>query len=52
MKKEELKVVYGGGIFSFTSTFFNAISRYITTVKSLGESVGSSIRRILTRSSC
>lgn len=51
MSKNELKTIYGGK-FSITVSFFNAISRYITTVKDLGETVGSSIRRILKRSYC
>ncbi len=51
MKREELKNIYGGS-FSLTTSFFNAISRYITTIKGLGETVGSSIRRILNRSYC
>ena len=51
MTDNELKAIYGGG-FSFTVTFFNAISRYIVTVKSLGETIGSSIRRIFKKSYC
>lgn len=51
MKTKELKQVYGGA-FSFTTTFFNSISRYITTVKSLGESIGSSIKRLIKRKYC
>ena len=51
MKDTELKKIYGG-LFSFTTTFFNSISRYITTVKGIGESIGSSIRRLLKRSYC
>lgn len=52
MKIDELKSVYGGAVFNFTSSFFNAISRYLVTVKNLGETVGSSIRRILKKSTC
>ena len=51
MSSNELKKVYGGG-FNLTVTFFNAISRYIVTIKGLGESVGSSIRRIFRKSYC
>lgn len=51
MKSNELKQIYGGS-FNFTVTFFNAISRYITTIKGLGETVGSSIKRILKRKYC
>ena len=51
MKDSELKNIYGGG-FNLTVTFFNAISRYIVTIKSLGETIGSSIRRIFKKSYC
>lgn len=51
MSNTELKEIYGGA-FNLTVTFFNAISRYIVTVKNLGETVGSSIRRILKKSHC
>ena len=51
MKVNELKRIYGGA-FNFTTTFFNSISRYITTVKSVAESIGSSIRRILSKRYC
>lgn len=51
MKDSELKNIYGG-LFNFTTTFFNSISRYITTVKGIGESIGSSIRRLIKRSYC
>ena len=51
MEEKELKSIYGG-LFTFTTTFFNSISRYITTVKGIGESIGSSIRRLLKRRYC
>ena len=51
MNKEDLKKVYGGG-FSLSVTFFNAISRYIVTIKGMGEAIGSSIRRIIKRKFC
>lgn len=51
MNNDQLRTIYGGG-FNLSVTFFNAISRYITTIKSVGESVGSSIRRILKKSYC
>lgn len=51
MKENELNQIIGGS-FSFTTTFFNSISRYITTVKGLGESIGSSIKRMLKRNYC
>lgn len=46
---EELKVVNGGGL---TSTMLNSVARLITTVLELGRTVGSSIRRIKTKSYC
>lgn len=51
MNDTELKKIYGGA-FNFTVTFFNAISRYIVTIKNLGETIGSSIRRLFKRSYC
>jgi len=51
MNASELKNIYGGA-FNFTTTFFNSISRYITTIKSVGESIGSSIRRIFSKRYC
>ena len=48
MTNTELKNVYGGG-FTFTTTFFNSFSRYIQTVKSIGEAIGSSIKKLLRR---
>ena len=51
MEETNLKNIYGGA-FSFTTTFFNSISRYITTIKSVGESIGSSIRRLLSKRYC
>ena len=51
MKNSELKEIYGGA-FSFTTTFFNSIARYITTIKGIGESIGSSIKRLIKRRYC
>lgn len=51
MSNNELKTIYGGAV-NLSVTFFNAISRYIVTIKSLGETIGSSIRRIFKRKYC
>lgn len=51
MNQNELSNVYGGA-FKITTTFFNAFSRYLTTLKSIGESAGSSLRRLLSKKSC
>ena len=48
MKIAELKNIYGGS-FNFTTTFFNSFSRYISTVRSIGEAIGSTIRKLLRR---
>ena len=41
-----------GGAFSLTSTAINALSRAVTTLLKLGQTLGSNIRRIATRSYC
>ncbi len=46
---EELIIVRGGGI---TSTFLNSFSRLMENIYKLGQSVGSSIRRITSKSYC
>jgi len=51
MRETELKTIYGGKI-SLSVSFFNAISRYIVTIKGLGETVGSSIKRVLKKNYC
>lgn len=50
MSNIELNKIHGG--FNVTVTFFNSVSRFITTVKNLGETVGSSIRRFFGRKYC
>ena len=44
MKKSELNEIHGGAV-NLSVTFFNSVSRFITTIKGLGETIGSSIRR-------
>lgn len=46
---EELIVVRGGGI---TSTFLNSLSRLMENIYKLGQSVGSSIRRVVSNKVC
>ncbi len=41
-----------GGAFTFSATYFNAISRFMTTIIKLGQLAGSSLRRAITRSYC
>ncbi len=43
LKKEEMYLVEGGAI---TSSFINAITKTATFIYNLGQSVGSSIRRL------
>jgi len=50
MSNKELNNIHGG--INLTVTFFNSVSRFITTVKNLGESVGSSIRRFFGKKYC
>lgn len=45
------KKIYGGG-FSLSSSFFNSISRYISTIKSIGQAAGSALRRLISGKSC
>ncbi len=49
LNEVELYEMKGGAI---TATFFNSIARLINTVLDLGRTVGSSIRRIVTRNYC
>lgn len=46
----ELYDVVGGA--TVTSTFINAASRFITTIFTLGQTVGSAIRRSIARKVC
>jgi len=49
LTNEELIVVRGGSI---TATLLNSVSRLMGTIYELGQSVGSSIRRIRSKSYC
>jgi len=49
LKNEELILIKGGGI---TSTFLNSLSRFMDTLYNLGQSVGSSLRRIVSKNVC
>lgn len=49
MSNEELLIVRGGGI---TSTFLNSLARVVTTVYNVGRAVGSTVRRIITKTIC
>jgi len=51
MKKSELNEIHGGAV-NLSVTFFNSVSRFITTIKGLGETIGSSIRRFFGRRYC
>lgn len=49
LTNEELIVIRGGGI---TSTFLNSFSRLMENIFRLGQSVGSSIRRVVSKKVC
>lgn len=49
LNNEELILIKGGGI---TSTFMNSLSRLMENVYKLGQSIGSSIRRIASHNYC
>ena len=49
LKDEELYLIKGGGI---TATLLNSISRLVDTILNLGQLVGSSIRRSISKKSC
>lgn len=49
LNKNELMKINGGGI---SATLINAISRGINTILSIGQMVGSAIRRIQKRNYC
>ena len=49
LSKEELFEVRGGGI---TATLLNSLSRLVDTLLNLGQLVGSSIRRSISKKSC
>ena len=49
LTNEELILIKGGGI---TSTFLNSLSRLVETLYNLGQAVGSSIRRVVSKKVC
>lgn len=49
LTNEELIVIRGGGI---ASTFLNSFSRLMENIFRLGQSVGSSIRRVVSKKVC
>ena len=49
LTNEELLNISGGGI---TATFLNSVSRVMETLYKLGQSVGSSIRRVTAKNYC
>ena len=49
LTSEELINIRGGGI---TATFLNSLSRLVESLLNLGQLVGSSIRRAITKNSC
>jgi len=49
LKSEDLIKVRGGGI---TATLLNSLSRLVETILNLGQLVGSSIRRSMSKKSC
>ena len=49
LERHELINVSGGGL---TATYINATSRAINTILDLGRTVGSSIRRVVSRKWC
>ncbi len=51
LENQELYMISGGS-FSLTSTAINAVSRLVSTFMKLGQLVGSSIRRAVTKKYC
>ena len=49
LTSEELLVVRGGGI---AATLINSVSRLISTILDLGQTVGSALRRATTKKYC
>mgnify|MGYP006908928190 CR=1 FL=1 len=51
IEKYELYEIVGGGSFA-NSSFLNAISRFLSTALQIGQTVGSSIRRLIDKKVC
>lgn len=49
LSNEELILVRGGGI---TSTFLNSLSRFAENLYNFGQTVGSAIRRLVSKKIC
>jgi len=49
LTNEELALVRGGGI---TATLLNSVSRLVDTIFNLGQTVGSTIRRLISNNVC
>ena len=49
LNEEELNMIKGGSI---SATTINALSRLVSTFMKLGQVIGSSIRRAITKSYC
>ncbi len=49
MSKEEMLLITGGSI---SSTMINAIARLTTTIYNIGKALGSSLKRIFTKTTC
>lgn len=50
LKKEELESIKGGA--GFSSTMLNAVMRTVSVMFSLGQAVGSAIRRTINKNYC
>ena len=49
LTNDELILIRGGGI---TATFLNSVSRLMDTLYNLGQAVGSSLRRLVSKKVC
>lgn len=50
MKNEEMLLIVGGA--GISGTLINAFSRLVTTLLSIGQVIGSAIRRLQTKTTC
>ena len=48
LKDEELLLIKGG----VTSTYLNSLARFIDTIYTIGQNLGSTLRRIFTKNVC
>ena len=49
LTNEELIMIKGGGI---TATLLNSLSRFMNTLYDLGQTVGSTLRRLVSKNIC